>query len=179
MAALFTEALLRCELSLPGQGTKSAAQGGPLVRLQSSLFTRARHKHRMLLRSRHSRTSHAGEGRDVHSLLAAGSSFLHLWTLLQWELGGPLPLHLGKWKGLGGATWWDPGTHLGGCPGFFSWCDVCGGDLPVGPVVDGLGTLSTSAPPSPTPSWHFTPAGLCLELFQSCQPQVKPEVWGN
>lgn len=70
MAALFTEAPLRCELSLPGQGTKSPAQRDPLVRLQSSLFTRARHKHRMLLRSRHSRTSHAGGGETcIHSWL--------------------------------------------------------------------------------------------------------------
>lgn len=90
---------------------------------------------------------------------------------------GPLPLHLRKWKGRGGATWRDPGTHLGGCPGFFSWCGLRGEDL-VGPVVDGMGTLSTSAPPSPTPSWHFTPAALCLELSGS-QTQVKPGVWGN
>lgn len=169
---------MRCELFLLGQGTTSPALGDPLVRLQSSLFTRARYKHRVLLLSQHSPPSHAGEGRDaIHSwLLGAHPCASGRCSSGSFVVLCPYTLENGK---DGGAIWRDPGTHLGGCPGFCSWCDLHGGGVLVGPVVDSVGTLSTSAPPSPTPSWHFTPAALCPQLSGSCQPQVKPEVWGE
>lgn len=68
------------------------------------------------------------------------------------------------------STWED-------APGFFSWCELHGRCLLVGPVVNGAGALSTSAHTTQHPA--AITASLCLGLSRSCQLQVKVEVLGN